>query len=241
MFFARFFSPYGENEYVPPISINTPKTESLPKARYVCSGLDRLEPAPKTVNHIPQLFGRLCRYFVKDSKTLQSGKCNWCERRFYNKREFFEHGFCRKADSAESPVLETARAWISETEEELNQLERGARAARLRKTPAGTDMERRRRRRATIAAADLDLLKRARDQLERDVRQATKEGRRTLVRRLEVDFLDDYRPGLSPAAGKTLDPTNRRRDRYLGPVIRGVEDVASRVTGRKCRLPLVHH
>lgn len=205
----------------------------------------RLDPKPVYNHHTKprQLIGRVFRRFVKDScgrdedrnRKSKSGKCSWCGRRFYDRREFFEHGICRESDDGESPTMEQARIWILETEEEINQLERGARAA-----PRAL-LAQFLRRYATQKHDELKRLLRAREELKTDVRKFKKQGSRGLVKQCEKEFLSKYAPTPLRVGGKVRSQTSLRRDRYLGWAVRGVEDGASRLMGKRCRIPYIHH
>lgn len=173
-------------------------------------------------------------YTREGKRTLESGTCSWCDRRFDDKREFFEHGACRSEDDDSSPTMRQARIWMGETEEELNQLKRGARAARL----ADLDIrEQILRKKAARMDDNLQKLERAKEKLKQDVQDTKKQEFKSLY---ESYFQRNYKFRSLQGRGMTRQPTNRHCDRYLAWVVRGVEEGASRLMGKRCRIPLVH-
>ncbi|TLD21734.1 hypothetical protein E2P81_ATG08322 [Venturia nashicola] len=226
--------------------LKPPKTDTLGRPTKTNFAKTQFDPKPPCHHHTKprQLIGRVCRSFVRDppkrngdgEREIKSkeGKCSWCNKRFYNRREFFEHGACRQHDDDESPTMQQAREWISEMEEGLNQVKRGARAA------TSGILKQFLRGQAAKKDKDLGNLLRAREQLKKDVQTFKKKDSKGLVKQCEKGFLRFYAPDQHIVGGMVREKTNLRRDRYLGWAVRVVEDGASRVMGKRCRMPYVH-
>lgn len=235
-----------------------------------------------------QWFGRTTRRFRKHPPTPptdenpspdnEGGYCSWCKHKFWNEREYHEHGTCRRWDKYESPVMAQARFWIAEMQEDLNQVKRAERLvdARLASghSAAAATAKHILNHRALTLRNRLEEVSTAKEQLKQDIRDAEDRRQRPMVKTLELHFEREYRPRrdnpgpfqvfpkpstfnksaedsdedsiedtneLEQYTQTTRQPTsNSHRYRLMGGVVRGVEDAASRVTGKRCRIPRVH-